>query len=202
MYPETDIPEIVVTEEWKRSMKEMLPVPWKEKVAEYSKKYSLSEEAALQLYDSDSSKLFEEVAAELKLEPSVIASILVEIPVRLSREGVDESRISAAALTSVLGAVDQGRFAKEAAVDVLRAIGKGEARDVDDAVSRLGLTGMSDEELGKIIGGVLKRNKALVQEKGDRAFSVLMGEVMKLARGKVDGQKVSKLLKRAMDEPR
>jgi hypothetical protein len=35
------LPEIVVTEEWKRSMKEMLPVPWKEKVAEYSRKYSL-----------------------------------------------------------------------------------------------------------------------------------------------------------------
>ena len=42
----------------------------------------------------------------------------------------------------------------------------------------------------------MKRNKALIQEKGDRAFSVLMGEVMKLARGKVDGQKVSKLLRR------
>ena len=202
MYPETDIPEIVVTEEWKRSMKKMLPVPWKEKVAGYSKKYSLSEEAALQLFDSDNSKLFEEVAAKLKLEPSVIASILVEIPVRLSREGIEESRVTAGALTSVLGAVDRGRFAKEAAVDVLRAIGKGEARDLDDAVSKLGLTGMSDEELGEIISGVLKRNTALIQEKGDRAFSVLMGEVMKLARGKVDGQKVSKLLKQAIDESR
>ncbi len=45
----------------------------------------------------------------------------------------------------------------------------------------------------------MKRNKALIQEKGDRAFSVLMGEVMKLARGKVDGQKVSKLLRRDLD---
>jgi glutamyl-tRNA(Gln) amidotransferase subunit E len=200
MYPETDIPEIVVTEEWKRSLKKMLPVPWKERVAGYSRKYSLSEEAALQLYDSDNSKLFEDLAAKLKLEPSVIASILVEAPVRLSREGVDESKLTAEALTSVLVAVDAGRFAKEAAVDVLRAIGKGEARDVDGAVSKLGLTGMSDEELNKIIDGVLKRNKAIIRDKGDRAFSVLMGEVMKLARGKVDGQKVSKLLKQAIDK--
>jgi glutamyl-tRNA(Gln) amidotransferase subunit E len=200
MYPETDIPEIVVTEEWKRSLKKMLPVPWKERVASYSRKYSLSEEAALQLYDSDNSKLFEDLAAKLKLEPSVIASILVEAPVRLSREGVDESKLTAEALTSVLVAVDAGRFAKEAAVDVLRAIGKGEARDVDGAVSKLGLTGMSDEELNKIIDGVLKRNKAIIRDKGDRAFSVLMGEVMKLARGKVDGQKVSKLLKQAIDK--
>ena len=125
MYPETDIPEIVVTEEWKRGLRTMMPVPWREKVAAYSRRYSLSEEAALQLYDSDNSRLFEELAAKLKLEPSVIASILVETPVRLSREGVDESKVSPEALTSVLVAVDGGRFAKEAAVDVLRAIGRG-----------------------------------------------------------------------------
>ena len=202
MYPETDIPEIVVAEEWKQRLKTMLPVPWREKVAGYSKKYSLSEEAALQLYDSDNAKLFEELAGRLELEPSVIASMLVELPVRLSREGVDESKITPEALSSVLEAVDEGRFAKEAAIEVLRAIGKGDARGVDEAVSKLGLTGMSDEELKKIIAGVVKRNKQVVREKGDRAFSVLMGEVMKLARGKVDGQKVSKMLKQAIDDAR
>ena len=199
MYPETDIPEVVVTEEWKRLLRRALPVPWKEKVASYSKDYSLSEEAALQLYDSDNSRLFEELAASLKLEPSVIASILVETPVRLAREGIDESKITDDALSSVLAAVDSGKFAKEAAIDVLRSIGNGESHDVDDAVSRLGLSGLSDSDLEKIIAGVVQRNKALIQEKGDRAFSVLMGEVMKLARGRVDGQKVSRLLKQAIE---
>ncbi len=202
MYPETDIPEIVVAEEWKQRLKTMLPVPWREKVAGYSKKYSLSEEAALQLYDSDNAKLFEELAGRLELEPSVIASMLVELPVRLSREGVDESKITPETLSSVLEAVDEERFAKEAAIEVLRAIGRGDARGVDEAVSKLGLTGMSDEELKKIIAGVVKRNKQVVREKGDRAFSVLMGEVMKLARGKVDGKKVSKMLKQAIDDAR
>jgi glutamyl-tRNA(Gln) amidotransferase subunit E len=200
MYPETDIPEIVVTEEWKRNLRMKMPVPWKERVAGYSKKYSLSEEAALQLYDSDNSGLFEELAARLRLEPSVIASVLVEAPVRLSREGIDESKVTVGVLSSVLAAVDGGRFAKEAAIDVLRAIGRGEARDIDEAVAKLGLSGMTDAELQEIIGGVLRRNKPLIQEKGGRAFSVLMGEVMKLARGRVDGQKVSELLKRALDE--
>jgi glutamyl-tRNA(Gln) amidotransferase subunit E len=202
LYPETDIQEFVLTEDWKRSLGKMLPVPWKEKVSTYSKEYSLSEEAALQLYDSDNSKLFEELAPRLKLEPSVVASILVEIPVRLSREGIDESRVTPQALASVLAAVDAGKFAKEAAIDVLRSIGKGESRDIEDAVTKLGLTRMSDEDLRKIISGVLSRNKAIIEEKGDRAFSVLMGEVMKLARGRVDGQKVSSLLKKALDDSR
>ncbi|HYR04197.1 MAG TPA: Glu-tRNA(Gln) amidotransferase GatDE subunit E, partial [Nitrososphaerales archaeon] len=202
LYPETDIPEIVLTDKWRQSLSKVLPVPWKEKVSSYSKKYSLSEEAALQLYDSDNSKLFEELAPKLRLEPSVVASILVEIPVRLSREGIEESKVSPEALSSVLAAVDSGRFAKEAAIDVLRSIGKGESRDVEDAVSRLGLTRMSDDDLRTIIKGVLAQNKVLIEEKGDRAFSNLMGEVMKLARGRVDGQKVSSLLRKALDDSR
>jgi glutamyl-tRNA(Gln) amidotransferase subunit E len=200
LYPETDIPEIVLTDEWRESLSKLVPVPWRDKVSSYSKEYSLSEEAALQLYDSDNSKLFEELAPKLRLEPSVVASILVEIPVRLSREGIEESKVSPEALSSVLAAVDSGRFAKEAAIDVLRSIGKGESRDVDDAVSRLALTRMSDDDLQTIIQGVLARNKALIEEKGDRAFSILMGEVMKLARGRVDGQKVSSLLRKALDD--
>ncbi|MDA4118567.1 MAG: Glu-tRNA(Gln) amidotransferase subunit GatE [Thaumarchaeota archaeon] len=198
MYPETDIPEIVVTEQWKEHVKKMLPVPWRERVDGHSKKYGLSEELALQLYDSDNSKLFEELAGKLDLEPSVIASILVEIPVRLSREGIDESKVGPNEIASALQAVASGRFAKEATVDVLRTIGKGDARDIDEALTRLGLTGMSDEELAKIIQDVTRRNDALVKEKGDRSFSVLMGEVMKLARGRVDGQKVSKMLREAL----
>jgi glutamyl-tRNA(Gln) amidotransferase subunit E len=200
MYPETDIPEIVVTEERRRRIREMLPIPWREKVAGYVGGYSLSEEAALQLYDSDNSKLFEELVPTLKLEPSVIASMLVELPVRLSREGVDESRVTPEELKAVLFALDQGKFAKEAAVDVLRLLGKGEASSVDDAVSKLGLKTMSDEELSGIIASVLKRNETLLREKGDRAFSTLMGEVMKMARGRVDGQKVSERLKSALKE--
>ncbi|MDG6967436.1 MAG: Glu-tRNA(Gln) amidotransferase subunit GatE [Nitrososphaerota archaeon] len=200
MYPETDIPEIVVTDAMKARVGGLLPVRWEEKVASYSREYSLSEEAALQLYDSGDSGLFEELVSRLRLEPSVVAAMLVEIPVRLSREGVDESRITPEALGATLAAVDSGRFAKEAAVDVLRAIGRGEARDVDEAVERLGLKGMGDEELEEAIAGVVSRNRELIAEKGDRAFSVLMGEVMKVARGKVDGKKVSSLLREAMKE--
>jgi glutamyl-tRNA(Gln) amidotransferase subunit E len=202
MYPETDIPEIVVTEQWKREVKKTLPVPWREKVLGYSKNYGLSEELALQLYDSDNSKLFEELATKLKLEPSVIASILVEIPVRLSREGVDVSKLGPEGLSSVIEAVESGRFAKEAAIDVLRSLGKGEAVDIDDAMTKLGLKGMSDQELAATIREVVRKNEPLVKERGERAFSVLMGEVMRLARGRVDGKKVSKLLKQAIEDVR
>ncbi|HUI00990.1 MAG TPA: Glu-tRNA(Gln) amidotransferase subunit GatE [Nitrososphaerales archaeon] len=200
MYPETDIPQLEVTEEWRARLRANLPVPWEERVAGYSSRYSLSGEAALQLFDSGNSGLFEDLAGRLKLEPSVVASFLVEAPVRLSREGVDDENITPEALSAVLVALDSGKFAKEAAVDVLRTMANGTARTPDEAASKLGLTGLGDEELRALVRDVVSRNRPLVKEKGDRAFSVLMGEVMKLARGRVDGQKVSMELRRALEE--
>jgi glutamyl-tRNA(Gln) amidotransferase subunit E len=198
MYPETDIPDIVVTPEWVAEVKKAVPIPWEERVRDYSERYSLSQELALQLYDSDRAPLFESLAGRLKLDRSVIASILVEAPVRLSREGVDESRLSDELLTSVVQGLDAGAFAKEGAFDVLRSVGRGDAATVDEAVKKLGMTPMDDAEIERIVGEVVENNRALIQERGDRAFSVLMGEVMKVARGKVDGGKVSAMIRRRM----
>ena len=195
MYPETDIPQILITDASLREIAGMLPVPWKEKVQSYVDRYSLSPDLSLQLYDSGDAPIFERMAAELKLDRSVIASVLVEIPARLAREGVDESRMSESLLTDVLRAMERGEFAKEAAVNVLRAVGKGEAQDVQDAVKRLGITGLGEDELKEIIDRVVQKHDALIKEKGERSFSVLMGEVMKSARGRVDGETVSRLLR-------
>jgi glutamyl-tRNA(Gln) amidotransferase subunit E len=198
MYPETDIPEIVITDAMKETARGHLPIPWEQKIQEYVEDYSLSKELATQVYDSDYAQTFEALARELSLETSVTASTLVEAPVRLAREGVDLSRITSELLVSVLRAMDKGRFAKEAAVDVLRLMAKGEVKTVDEAVAKLGITGLSKVELDEIINDVIAKNRALIDDRGERAFSVLMGEVMKSVRGRVDGEKVSALLRERM----
>jgi glutamyl-tRNA(Gln) amidotransferase subunit E len=198
MYPETDIPDIVVTPEWAAEVRKSVPVPWEKRVRDYSEMYSLSKEMALQLYDSDRVPLFEALARRLELDRSVIASILVEAPIRLSREGVDESRLSDELLASVLEGLDAGAFAKEGAYDVLRLVGRGEAADVAEAVTKLGISPMDDAEIERIVDEVVEKNRVLIRDRGDRAFSVLMGEVMKVARGKVDGGKVSAMIRRRM----
>ncbi|MDA4136010.1 MAG: Glu-tRNA(Gln) amidotransferase subunit GatE [Thaumarchaeota archaeon] len=202
MYPETDIPEIVITKEKMREVDEMVPVPWEEKVATYTKDYGLSRELALQLYDSGQAQLFEKLARELKLDRSVLASILVESPARVSREGVSEEKITSEILEAVARSLDSGLFAKEAAYDVLRLLASGDAATVGDALQMLDIKTITDAELEGLVADVVGRNHALIAERGDRAFSVLMGEVMKVARGKVDGGKVSATIKRQMAKVR
>jgi glutamyl-tRNA(Gln) amidotransferase subunit E len=198
MYPETDIPEIVITKEKMREVDEMVPVPWEEKVASYVKDYGLSGELALQLYDSGQAQLFEKLARELKLDRSVLASVLVESPARVSREGVPEEKVTSEILEAVARSLDSGLFAKEAAYDVLKLLASGDAVTVGDALQKLDIKTITDAELEALVADVVGRNHALIAERGDRAFSVLMGEVMKVARGKVDGGKVSASIKRQM----
>ncbi len=202
MYPETDIPEILVTGTQLDRLRQLIPVPWEEKVKFYAERYSLSPELSLQLYDSGEAPVFERLASKLGLDRSVIASVLVEMPVRLSREGLDESKLSEGRLEEVLGSIDRGDFSKEAAIDVLRLVCGGEAGSVQDAVERLGLTRLDEAELKTIIDRVVQENRTLIAEKGERSFSVLMGEVMKTARGRVDGQVVGRLLRERISAQR
>jgi glutamyl-tRNA(Gln) amidotransferase subunit E len=198
MYPETDIPEIAITADMLAKVDQLVPLPWEQRVAGYVKEYGLSQELALQVYDSGQAPLFERLAHELKLDRSVIAGVLVEIPARVTREGIAEERITPELLESVVRSLESGAFAKEAAFDVLKLLASGDAGSIGDALERLGIRTMTDAELDRLVSSVVERNRQLIAEKGDRAFSVLMGEVMRVARGRVDGGKVSAAIRREM----
>jgi glutamyl-tRNA(Gln) amidotransferase subunit E len=124
----------------------------------------------------------------------------VEVPVRLAREGVPEEKLSPKVLVEVLDALEKGTIAKEAVPEVLRAVGKGEAGDVRSAIEKLGLKPLSENELRKIIEQVIAENSKTIAQKGEKAFSPLMGEVMKRARGRVDGSIVSALLQKELEK--
>jgi glutamyl-tRNA(Gln) amidotransferase subunit E len=195
MYPETDVPEVVIRAPRLAALSKTVPERWEDAVDGYVKKYGLSQDLAVKLLDSDLVEAFERLAGRLRLEPSLVASTLVDLPARLAREGIPEEALDIAALEGVLEAIESGSVAKEAAPDILRRIGRGEARSVPEAVTKLGLGYMDEAQLSEVIDSVLTRNEAVIREKGERAFSPLMGEVMTLARGRADGALVSRLLK-------
>jgi glutamyl-tRNA(Gln) amidotransferase subunit E len=195
MYPETDVPEVVIGADRLNALMRLVPEPWENTVSRYERKYLLSRDLAVKLLDSDFPDLFERLASQLKLEPSLVASMLVDLPVRLTREGIPEEALGQETVVEVLRAIDSGRVAKEAAPDVLRLMGRGESKSVWEAVEKLGLGSIDVGRLSEIIDSVVQGNRALIEAKGDGAFSPLMGKVMAQARGKADGRLVSRLLK-------
>jgi glutamyl-tRNA(Gln) amidotransferase subunit E len=202
MYPETDIPDFVVNAKLLRPLKERLPATWQDTVRKLELESGLSRDAAFRLYDSGYTGVFQEVAKRLDLEPSFIASTLVELPVRLSREGIDPGTLGDAVLIQALEAIDGRRVAKEAAPEILRLVGKGEAEGIDDAIAKLGLTALSEKDVEELVDRVIRAQSALAREKGEGAFSALMGEVMKEARGRADGGLVGRLLRQKLKRAR
>jgi glutamyl-tRNA(Gln) amidotransferase subunit E len=172
-----------------------VPEPWQARVRRLEREYSLSSEMALKVYDSDRAGLFERLARKPGIEGSLVATMVVDLPTRLAREGVREEAITDGLLEDVLKAIAEGKVAKEASLDVVRLLAKGEAKDVDTAVASLGLSPMSRQELEELIESVLEHEASLVKERGEDAFSALMGEVMGKAKGRADGRLVSTLLR-------
>lgn len=195
MYPETDVPDVVIGADRPGALMKLVPESWEETVSKYVGRYSLSRDLAVKLLDSDLVGFFERIVSQLKLEPSFVASMLVDLPARLTREGIAEDAIGQDALEEVLRAIDSGTVAKEAAPDVLRSIGRGESMGVSEAVENLGLRSIDESRLSEIIESVVRSNGALIEAKGEGAFSPLMGEVMAQVRGRSDGRLVSRLLK-------
>ncbi|MCS4537763.1 MAG: Glu-tRNA(Gln) amidotransferase subunit GatE [Thaumarchaeota archaeon] len=200
MYPETDIPPIVITKETLARIQNSLPQSWEAQIDYYAKKYQLSTKLAVQVYDSDYADLFEEITSATRIQPSFTAATLTETIVGIAREGFDISRISNEQIKEIFIKVEKAEFAKESLQPILESLAKGEVSSVSDAVSKLSIKGISSEELGRIISKILEDNSALIKQKGEGAFSALMGTVMAQARGRADGQLISKTLRDKLKE--
>ncbi len=194
MYPETDIPNVQLDGQRLRALAGQVPENWEGRVGRLAKDYSISRDLALKLFDAEADGQFENLAKGLKMEPSVVASTLVDLPARLSREGVPDDALTLERISEVLRAVSTGRAAKEAIPDILKAAGSG-GGTVDEAIRSLGLEAADESAIRLVVVALVKERTELIRERGEGAFAPLMGEAMKELRGKADGAAVARMLR-------
>ena len=195
MYPETDIPPVVITEERLLRLKSTLPPMPDDLVNQLIQRHKINRKLAEQLVDSDYLELFEEVTTKTKVAPSFAATILTEVFKSLSRDGVPVGNLDGETIVGVFKAVDLGLTAKEAIPDILRWLAENPEFKVELAIEKLGLKTISDEELKSRICSLLDRNPTLVEGEGGAATGKLMNMIMAEVRGRVDAKKVIELLK-------
>lgn len=195
MYPETDIPTIPVTDAALAALADKVPKPWDELINNISKKYGINAKLASQIFDSDYMPVFEQLAAETKVQPTFVASKLTEDVTSLQRQGLDVAALTDENIADTFKRLDAGAIAKESVALIFEKLMKKEAKSVDDAVKALGLTQMSDDELSQALDAIIEENMQVVREKGRGALSTIMGRAMAKLRGKADGQKINAMLK-------
>ena len=199
MYPETDVPPIQLSQEYIEKLKSKLPELPEQKLERLMKDYGLNRKLASQVLDSEYSELFEVIVKESGVAPTVVATTLTEIMKALKRDGVEVWKVSDEKLLELFRFVGAGKLAKEAIPDVITWLSKNEGKSVEEAVKSLGLSMLSDEEIKRVVKETIEKNIEIVKQRGKGAFGPLMGRIMQKYRGRVNAEKVSKLLRKHLE---
>jgi glutamyl-tRNA(Gln) amidotransferase subunit E len=124
---------------------------------------------------------------------------MTETSKALKRDGVPIEKVPDNQIREIFKAVGSGKLTKEAVAEIVRWLSQHEDNSVDDAISKIGLTMLSSEELEKIVESVMERNRTLIQERGENAYGPLIGMIMKEVRGKAIAASVSELVKKRLE---
>jgi glutamyl-tRNA(Gln) amidotransferase subunit E len=189
MYPETDVPPIVLTEE-------MISIEVPELIEERVKRYSkiLPESLAHEIADSPYHRLFDEFSSVL--QPTVVARVLHLLPSALKKEGYDVEMLEERHYRTALEMIADGEIAKEGAEEVLKILCENPDATKEEIKKIIG----SADNLDSYISKLIEEKSDLIAERGENAFKPLMGIVMKEFRGKVDGKIVAEKLRNAIKE--
>ncbi|MEM4476658.1 MAG: Glu-tRNA(Gln) amidotransferase subunit GatE, partial [Desulfurococcaceae archaeon] len=201
MYPETDIPPVEIDREILDEALKLIPEPYDLKYRRFVETYGLSPELAKEILNSLRLDLFEELVSLYgsKVQPTVIASAVESMLKSLKRDGVPIENITDEHIEQAVALLAEGAIAKEALPSLFSKLAKEPFKTAREAAAEIGLETLSISELEDIVERAIEENKSKVLERGERAFSLIMGEVMKIVRGKIDGKVVAEVVKRKLD---
>ncbi|HSA73620.1 MAG TPA: Glu-tRNA(Gln) amidotransferase subunit GatE [Nitrososphaeraceae archaeon] len=200
MYPETDIPYILIDKGKLKELSQDTPQPWNQIIDQICKKYDINKTLAENIFDSKYFSLFEKIVSCTSINPAFVISKLTEDLVSMEREGYDSSILSEDALFSLFTELDNARITKESIPLVIEKLLKNESRDIDEIISSFGTESISEEYVDEIINKIIHENAIVISQKGLDSVGLLMGRCMEVLRGKIDGEKVNKKLMAKLTE--
>ncbi|MEX2060191.1 MAG: Glu-tRNA(Gln) amidotransferase subunit GatE, partial [Nitrosopumilaceae archaeon] len=200
MYPETDIPPIIVTDNEINFAKKNIPKSWDESLLVLQKKYDLKPQLAEQIFDSEYLELFEKICTDKNSSPNFVVSMLCSTITNLERCDLDASLLKSEEIIKSFEFLNQGKITKESIEIIFEQIMSGKTQSVEEAIQKTSMISLSEDELEEICNTVINDNSAIIDTQGLRAIGPLMGSVMKSTRGKASGEKVNILLQKMIKE--
>ncbi len=192
MYPDTDTPPTPISEKSLEIIKKGMPEPlWeceKRLVA-----LGLPKPLVASLSISRNLKVFDKILKTLMVNPILVAITLEETLKSLRRKGKNIEILSDETIYQVFKLLNEKKFSKEAIPAILAFLVDHSEKTITDALNELNIAPMSIEDLQKIVDETV--TKYSNPKIGDCTFDTIMGEVMKIARNKIDGRLVSDAVK-------
>jgi len=195
MYPDTDSPPIVVSEEMFRRVDELAPDPWWE-----DRSTMLASGVPAQIVEklvvSRQMPVYKK-AVSRGSDPVFTARVLVEHFRHLRRKGYDVDSLPCDSLVFLLDLVKRGSVLKEAVPMLLKRMAKkkiGPVRAIED----LRLKPLSGKETKELVSKLVSSNRDLAMLYGEGRKGPLRGAVMSSIHGRYPGAQVMGMIEDAV----
>jgi len=191
MYPETDVPPVVLDGAWLKQLREKLPEPWTDKLERFKTKLELPSDLAVQVVGSDYLDLFERILKKHpKVNAVVVANVFTSTLKDIGRRKLDVKRLDDRHFFAIFSELEKKKIVKEAIPDLLVNFVNAPDEAIGDALKKLNLTMLKPDELKEIVAQLAKDSPGMAKE---RLYGIAMGRV----RGRADPQDVLKAVERA-----
>jgi len=205
-FPEPDLLPVVLTEDFIKSVKDLMPELSEEKEKRFIKEYKLSDyDANVLSVDPNLSNFFEEVVVRSR-NPKLAANwIMGELSAFLNKENLSilETKVDSINLGNLLSRIEDSTISGKIAKEIFEEMWNSK-KSPDEIIEEKGLKQVTDSsEIEKVINQVLAQNQSqLEQYKSGKVklFGFFVGQVMKASRGKANPEQVNKLLEERLKE--
>ncbi len=194
MYPETDIPPIIISKKELSDAKKNIPKSWDDSIKELETKYKINPQLAEQVFDSRYIGLFEKIVEDINTNPTFVASVLCSSITNLERSGLDSYLLKNEEILKSFQLLEDRKIAKESIEIVFENIMAGKSITIEEAMKNTSIQSVNENDLEKIIDEIVEKNEGIIKNQKERAIGPLMGIAMKELRGKVSGETINNLL--------
>ena len=194
MYPETDIPPIIISKTELDDAINNIPKSWDDSIKDLQTKYQLNLQLSEQLFDSNYFELFEKITEKTKVNPTFVASVLCSTITNLERNGLDSKLLKNDEIAKTFQFLEDGKIAKESVEIIFENIMNEKSHTIEEAMNNTSIETIDDSELESICKEIVEKNQKIVENQKERAIGPLMGIAMKELRGKASGETINKLL--------
>jgi len=199
MYPETDIPPIIISKKELERAKENIPKSWDDSILELQTKYKINPQLAEQIFDSKYIELFENIFQKRtsqngKADATFISSILCSTIPSLERKGLNSKLLKNEEIKKTFEMLDSGDITKESIDMIFENIMAGKSKTTLEAMKDTSIEAVKESDLEEIIKKIVEKNQEIIKNQKERAIGPLMGVAMKELRGKASGEMINNLL--------
>lgn len=205
-FPDPDLPPLQLSQDFVDEVRRSMPRLPEEIIAYYTEDLGLPRyDAEVLTLDPAISAFFEECVS-LGGEPKTVSNwIMVELLGYMRNKGLsyDSIPVSPQYFVSMLDLIKEGVISGKIGKDVLITMIE-TGKEPKIIVEERGLQQISDEEsLSRIVDEIISNNQSVVEEikaGKEKALGFLVGQVMKVTKGKANPGKVNELLRQKLSE--